>query len=255
VKGVSHLDGPTPNHLALNQKGLTSASGLPHAGHRPAFDKLCVTPRDGNSTWSWPGRPAGAQPAGFGWLSLRIARAQDRPIPAPTGPRHDDARRQGAVSDDGRFCRVRAGDDCGTSPCRGAPPRLPPRSKNESARPWRLLGGPVCASLPNSSESIPRQCSASAALSPPQASPSDNIGGAKCEGEAERLVFPRPNCLFGCPLSGVSREAHRKDRTLARLARHGHVAAHHARELAGDGKAETGAAIAACGQGVSGARC
>jgi uncharacterized protein YjbJ (UPF0337 family) len=24
--------------------------------------------------------------------------------------------------------------------------------------PWRLLGGPVCASLPNSSESIPEQC-------------------------------------------------------------------------------------------------
>jgi hypothetical protein len=30
------------------------------------------------------------KPAGFGRLSLRIAGAQDRPIPAPTGPRHDD---------------------------------------------------------------------------------------------------------------------------------------------------------------------
>jgi len=62
-------------------------------------------------------------PAGFGRHSLRIARAKHRPIPAPTEPRHDDPRRQdavsqGAVSDDKRFFRVRAGDDCGTSPCR-----------------------------------------------------------------------------------------------------------------------------------------
>src|SRR5215475_3509673 len=27
-------------------------------------------------------------------------------------------------------------------------PQLPPRLKSESVRPWRLLGGPVCASLP-----------------------------------------------------------------------------------------------------------
>src|SRR5215471_854833 len=33
-------------------------------------------------------------------------------------------------------------------------------------------------------------------------------------------------------------QAHREHRALARLARHGHVTAHHARELAGDGKAE-----------------
>src|SRR5262249_56600089 len=44
-------------------------------------------------------------------------------------------------------------------------PQLPPRLKSESVRPWRLLGGPVCASLPNGSESIQGQCSASAALS------------------------------------------------------------------------------------------
>ena len=45
--------------------------------------------------------------------------------------------------------------------------RLPRYWKNESARPWRLLGGPVSASLPNSSESILGQCSGSAALSRP----------------------------------------------------------------------------------------
>ena len=39
-------------------------------------------------------------------------------------------------------------------------------------------------------------------------------------------------------------QAHRKDRTFARLACHGHIAAHHARELAGDGKAETSPAEA-----------
>src|SRR5262249_23600136 len=37
---------------------------------------------------------------------------------------------------------------------------------------------------------------------------------------------------------------------LARLARHRHVAAHHARELAGDGKAEPGAAEAQRGRGI-----
>jgi hypothetical protein len=37
------------------------------------------------------------------------------------------------------------------------------------------------------------------------------------------------------------REAHSKDRTLAGFACHRHVAAHHARELAGDGKAKAGA--------------
>jgi hypothetical protein len=41
---------------------------------------------------------------------------------------------------------------------------VPPHSKNESVRPWRLLGDLVCASLPNSSGSIPARCSGSAAL-------------------------------------------------------------------------------------------
>jgi hypothetical protein len=45
-------------------------------------------------------------------------------------------------------------------------------------------------------------------------------------------------------------QAHRKDRTFARLARHRHIAAHHAGELAGDGKAEPRPAVAARGQGI-----
>ena len=51
-------------------------------------------------------------------------------------------------------------------------PQLPPHSKNESVRPYRLLGGPVYGSLPNGLESIPGQCSGSAALSTTQASSS-----------------------------------------------------------------------------------
>jgi len=38
--------------------------------------------------------------------------------------------------------------------CEAVPPRRTGvRRNNESARPWRLLGGPVCASLPNSGRS------------------------------------------------------------------------------------------------------
>src|SRR5262249_43242029 len=49
----------------------------------------------------------------------------------------------------------------------------------------------------------------------------------------------------------AARQAHRKHRTFAQLARHGHVASHHARELEGDGKAEPHAAEALKGRGVS----
>src|SRR4029434_7843615 len=40
----------------------------------------------------------------------------------------------------------------------------------------------------------------------------------------------------------AARQPHGKDRTLARLARHRHISAHHACELAGDGEAKAGAA-------------
>jgi len=40
-------------------------------------------------------------------------------------------------------------------------------------------------------------------------------------------------------------QANRKHRTFAHLARHGHVAAHHACELAREGKAEPGSTVAA----------
>jgi hypothetical protein len=44
-------------------------------------------------------------------------------------------------------------------------PQSPPHSRNESVRLWRLLEGPVSASLPNSLELTPERCSGSAALS------------------------------------------------------------------------------------------
>src|SRR5262249_51960716 len=67
--------------------------------------------------------------------------------------------------------RVRAGlARPGVKASGSGAPQLPPRLKSESVRLWRLLGGPVCASLPNGSESIQGQCSGSAALSSLQAS-------------------------------------------------------------------------------------
>src|SRR5262249_56159775 len=48
----------------------------------------------------------------------------------------------------------------------------------------------------------------------------------------------------------ADRQTHREHRAFAWLARHGHVTAHHARELAGDGKAKPGAAEALCGCGI-----
>src|SRR5262245_31111354 len=48
----------------------------------------------------------------------------------------------------------------------------------------------------------------------------------------------------------AARQAHREHRALARLARHRHVAAHHARELARESKAEPSAAEALRGRGI-----
>src|SRR3981081_1891892 len=48
----------------------------------------------------------------------------------------------------------------------------------------------------------------------------------------------------------AARQAHGEDRALPRFARHGYVATHHARELARDGEAETGATEALRGRGI-----
>src|SRR5262249_679167 len=53
----------------------------------------------------------------------------------------------------------------------------------------------------------------------------------------------------------AARYPDRKHRAVASLGRQGQVAAHHARELAGDGEAETGAAEALRGRGLGLAEC
>jgi hypothetical protein len=71
--------------------------------------------------------------------------------------------------------------------------QFPRRSKSESVRRWRLLGGPVCASLP--SESIPGQCSASAALSTARASPEQPLVRAEARSApARHPSFGLPRC-------------------------------------------------------------
>ena len=55
---------------------------------------------------------------------------------------------------------------------------------------------------------------------------------------------------IGLPTMSAARQAHCKHRTFAHLARHGYVAAHHARELAREGKAEPRSAVAARSQGI-----
>src|SRR6516165_1938036 len=65
---------------------------------------------------------------------------------------------------------------------------------------------------------------------------------------SETFRFFRLWLWLGCR---AARQAHREHRALARLARHRHVAAHHARELAGDGKAEPRATEPLRSRGIS----
>src|SRR5262245_57172404 len=115
--------------------------------------------------------------------------------------------------------------------------------ENESMRRWRLLDGPVCARSPL------------------------DFGAKSWDSAADHPPFRRANhrhplatagrspvsietvCCFG--LCGcTARQPHREHRTLAWLARHGHVATHHARELARQRKAEAGSTIAPRSQGI-----
>src|SRR5215813_4322719 len=69
---------------------------------------------------------------------------------------------------------------------------------------------------------------------------------------SQTFRFFRLRLWLGCR---ADRQPHREHRAFARLARHCHVATHHARELAGDGEAETGAAEALRGRGLGLAEC
>src|SRR5262249_45756477 len=64
---------------------------------------------------------------------------------------------------------------------------------------------------------------------------------------SETFRFFRLWLWLGCR---AARQPHREDRALAGLARHGHVATHHARELARDGEAEARAAVPARGERI-----
>ena len=62
--------------------------------------------------------------------------------------------------------------------------------------------------------------------------PTTKVAADRCD------HFGRLACDLGVR---AARQAHCKSRAFARLARHCHVAAHHAGELAGDGEAQPGA--------------
>src|SRR5262245_30452603 len=83
---------------------------------------------------------------------------------------------------------------------------------------WRLLGGPVCASLPNSSESIPARCSGSAALSTAQASPWHN---RYCELKRRRSdVRFRGQSGHGSTIGRIDSDAIDPKRTFRLFGRH-----------------------------------
>ena len=63
--------------------------------------------------------------------------------------------------------------------------------------------------------------------------PTTKVAADRCD------HFGRLACDLGVR---AARQAHCKSRAFARLARHRHVAAHHAGELASDGKTKAGAA-------------
>ena len=98
--------------------GISGAKGREK---RPAFDRLCkdAAQRKFDVVMAWSVDRLGRSLQDLVRLPVRVARAADRPFPAPAGIRHHHAGRQGDVPDDGRICRVRALDDSGTSP-RGA---------------------------------------------------------------------------------------------------------------------------------------
>src|SRR5262249_7513480 len=67
-----------------------------------------------------------------------------------------------------------------------------------------------------------------------------------------RVLTPRKQMFRPCwPGWRPPPHPHHQPRTLDLFACHGHIAAHHARELAGDGKAETRAAEVLRGRGIS----
>src|SRR5262249_2548704 len=148
-----------------------------------------------------------------------------------------------------RHPRSKRGAPRSTSPA-FSPPRPPPRSTPPSIR---LRERRRRAAVARSRRWSANCCG-----------PCSRVGSTKiCQRWSSASCAPRSNA---CRAAEVEHEqaadavcgsvrraagqAHRKHRTLARLARHRHVAAHHARELAREGKAEPRPAVAARCQGI-----
>src|SRR5947207_10213268 len=90
--------------------GISGAKGR---DKRPAFDALCrdATKRQFDVIMAWSVDRLGRSLQDLvGFLSELHALRLDL-VPASAGARHHDTGRQGAVSDDGRLRRIRAGQD------------------------------------------------------------------------------------------------------------------------------------------------
>ena len=70
--------------------GISGAKGR---DKRPGFDSLCrdASQRKFDVVMAWSVDRLGPQPSRPIGLPVRAARAAYRPVPAPAGPRHDDA--------------------------------------------------------------------------------------------------------------------------------------------------------------------
>ena len=75
-----------------------------------------------------------------------------------------------------------------------------------------------------------------------------HLGGQRCGRHEDRDSTDYRKLAEARLAIAGRRQAHGEHRTFAWLARYGHIATHHARELARDGKAEAGSAVAARGE-------
>src|SRR6516164_3509573 len=87
----------------------------------------------------------------------------------------------------------------------------------------------------------------------PEQGASDRFARLRHATEPAARQRPQPDAEIDGAASSwrlAPRQAHGEHRTLARLSRHGHVAAHHARELAREGKTEPRPAELLSGRGI-----
>src|SRR5262249_42461077 len=94
-------------------------SGARRRDKRPAFDAMCrdATQRRFDVIMSWSVDRLGRSLQDLVAFLSEIHALRIELYLHQQGIDTTFARRQGDISDDGRFCRVRAGDDSGTCPC------------------------------------------------------------------------------------------------------------------------------------------